>query len=75
MMLPGPDRLIAAAIIALVYMAFCSLVLWRHRGKRRSPFDAEKTRFRNGADSLFARRVISLATVGGRRDHTRGDSA
>lgn len=37
MIVSDPDRLIAAAAIAAVYLAFCGLVFWRHRRKRRSP--------------------------------------
>jgi hypothetical protein len=37
MIVSDPDRLIAAAAIAAAYLAFCVLVFWRHRRKRRSP--------------------------------------
>jgi type VI protein secretion system component VasK len=37
MIVSDPARVIAAATIVAIYLAFCVLVFWRHRRKRRSP--------------------------------------
>lgn len=75
MTLPGPDRLIAAAIVVLVYIACCGLILWRHRAKRRSALDTEKVRSRSSEGFLAGRRAAPVAAVGGRPARVQGDAA